>query len=142
MNETLLPDGVRVSYGAAFKLNAWAAVAILTSAFGHWYLRTPNLATLLRAAITLAPLVPSLLYVRAIARWVRTLDELQRRIQHEAWFFATTGTIFVETALSLLAGNGLLQRSRFAGGLGWEGMYALTLFLWCLGCVLANRRYQ
>ena len=26
--------------------------------------------------------------------------------------------------------------------LGWEGTYALTFFLWMLGCVLANRRYR
>jgi hypothetical protein len=142
MNKTLLPEGVRVSYGAAFKLNAWAAVAILVSAFGHWFLRKPNLDALLRATISLAPLVPSFLYVRTIARWMRALDELQRRIQNEAWFFAATGTIFIMTALNLLAGCGLLQGGRLGGGLGWEGIYALTFFLWALGCVIANRRYQ
>ena len=33
-----------------------------------------------RAIIALAPLVPSLLYVRSIARWIGGMDRLQRRL--------------------------------------------------------------
>ena len=133
---------MRTSYGTAFRLNAWAAVALLAAAFAHWYLRKPDLSVSLRAAITLAPLIPSLLYARAIARWIRGMDELQRRIQYEAWFFATTGAIFVATSLGLLAGQKVLPGTRFDNGLGWEGMFALTFFLYILGCVIANRRYR
>jgi len=142
MTDRLFPEGVQTSCATAVKLNAWALVALLASAFAHWFVRRPDLGGSLRAAVALAPLVPSLLYVRAIARWIRSLDELQRHIQLEAWFFATTGTIFVATALSLLGGTGVLRGTRFAGGLGWEGTYALTFFLWVLGCAISNRRYR
>ena len=131
-----------MDYGTALRLNLWAMVALLVSAFGHWNLRKPGLDALLRATIAIAPLVPSLLYVRAIARWIRAMDELQRRVQQEAWFFATTGTVFVQTALNLLAGAGLLQGGRLAAGLGWEGTYALTFLLWVVGCFRANRCYR
>jgi hypothetical protein len=142
MNTKLLPDALHTSYITAFKLNAWAAVAILISALGRWYANGHELAAIVRGGVSLLPLIPSALYVRDIGHWIRTLDELQCRIQHEAWFFATTGTIFVITALNLLETSGLLQGTRVAQGLGWEGTYALTFVLWIAGCVISNHRYQ
>ncbi len=142
MNTYLVPDSVRISYGTALKLNAWAIVAVFLSAFGHWYLSKGDSGPLTRGMISLLPLAPSFLYARAIAHWIRALDELQRRIQHEAWFFATAGAIFVLTALNLLQASGVLAGSRLAHGLGWEGTYAITFLLWVVGSVLSNRRYQ
>jgi hypothetical protein len=142
MNEKLIPDGVQISYAASFRLNAWAFTAIIVASLGRWLIHDSNPEPALRAAITLAPLIPTAFYVRAIARWLGRLDELQRRVQYEAWFFATAGTILVVTALNLLAANGIPLGSRLAGGLGWEGTYALALSLWMCGCVISNRRYQ
>jgi hypothetical protein len=142
MNKILIPDAVQTSYATAFKLNTWAAVAILISALGRWYVHTHSLDAIVRGGVSLLPLIPSALYVRAIAHWIWTLDELQRRIQLEAWFFSTTGTIFVVTALNLLGASGLLSGTRVAAGLGWEGTYALAFLLWVAGCLVSNRRYQ
>jgi hypothetical protein len=127
MNETILPDVVRpgkhYSFRADLKLNFWAFVALLLAAFARW-------------------LLPSLIYVRAIARWIRGMDELQRRMQLEACLFATTGTVFIATALSLLAGFGLFQSTRIAHGLGWEGTFAVVVLLYILGNIVVNRRYR
>ena len=69
-------------------------------------------------------------------------DELQRRIQLEACLFATTGAIFVATALNLLAMAGVLQTTRIQSGLGWEGMFATVVAFFVLGNLIINRRYR
>jgi hypothetical protein len=142
MSRRFIPDAVHTSDSAAFKLNIWTAVAIFLAALGRWLLQETDLAPEIRAGVLLVPLIPSGFYVLAIFRWIRGLDELQRRIQHEAWFFSTVGTILVLTALNLLSPSGALANSRLAHGLGWEGRYALSLLLWVIGCFVATRRYQ
>ena len=96
----------------------------------------------LRALVALSPLLPSLLYVRSITRWMRGMDELQRRIQLEACLFATTGTIFIATAVNLLGMAGVLQATRIQNGLGWEGMFAFVIAFSVLGNLIINRRYR
>ena len=86
------------------KLNAWAFVAVVMALGSRIALhRHVEWGVPLRAVVSLSPLLPSLLYVRSIAGWIRGMDKLQRRIQLEACLFATTGTIFVATAFNLLA---------------------------------------
>src|ERR1700741_77700 len=100
MSENLLPEAVRTSPRDAINLTLWAGVAVVVSFLSRWWL--PHLAdwnATLRTGVALAPIVPSLLWVRSLARWMRNLDELQRRIQYEAWFLAAVGTVFVVTAL-------------------------------------------
>src|SRR5207244_2530913 len=106
----ILPESVRpgkhYSFRADMKLNAWAFVAVLVSILARWLLhRHDDWGAPLQAVIALTPLLPSLLYVRSIARWISGMDELQRRIQLEACLFATTGTVFITTALGLLEGT-------------------------------------
>jgi len=84
MNTSCIPDGARISIRAAFKLNAWAIVAIFIAAFAHLFLTKTDLDPALRVFLALAPLIPSVLYVRAIANWIGSLDELQRQIQLSA----------------------------------------------------------
>ncbi len=52
---------------------------------------------------------------------MRQLDEMQRRIQYEAWFFAAVGTVFLVTALSLVEATGVPWLGKMRHGLGWEG---------------------
>jgi len=86
--------------------------------------------------------MPSLLYLLSMARWIGGMDELQRRLQLEACLFATTGTVFVATGLSLLGGLGVLSSVRLQHGLGWEGTFAVVILLYILGSVVVNRRYR
>jgi len=94
-----------------------------------------------RGLIALSPLFPSLLYVQSVTRWIRGMDELQRRIQLEACLFAAIGTIFIATALSLLSANGI-HVPRLQNGLNWEGTFASVVFLYILGSHFINRRYK
>ena len=143
---TILPDAVRpgphYSFRADLKLNFWAFMAVVT-AFATRYLlgRYLSWSLFLRAVIALSPLLPSLLYVRSIALWIGGMDELQRRIQLEACLFATTGTIFAATGISLLGGFGLLPTA-LQHGLGWEGTFAAIVLLYVLANIMVSRRYR
>ena len=66
------------------------------------------------------------------------MDELQGSIQLKACLFATIGTIFVATAVSLLEGVGIFH----GHGLGWEGAFASVVLLYVLGNIIFNHRYQ
>jgi len=125
------------------KLNVWAIVAVLTAVGSRILLHQNHEWNVsLRAVIALSPLLPSLLYVWSVARWIRGMDELQRRIQLEACLFATIGTIFITTALSLLADVGGINMPRLQHGLGWEGTFASVIFLYIVGNIIVNRRYK
>ena len=146
MNLPVLPESVRpgknYSFRADLKLNSWAFVAALVAWAARMLLRHHHeWSPVTQAALTLAPLVPSLLYVRSIARWIGGMDELQRRIQLEACLFATTATVFLATALSLMQGVGPLQSIRLQQGLGWEGTFTAVVAFYILGNIIVNRRY-
>jgi len=147
MNHPTFPEAVRpgrhYSFRADMKLNAWALVAVAAAWLARWWLQHHReWGVLLQSAVALTPLVPSLLYVRSIARWIGGMDELQRRIQLEACLFATTGTVFLATALSLLGSVGSLQSVRLQHGLGWEGTFAAIILLYILGNMVVGRRYR
>ena len=147
MKNCVLPEAVRpgknYSFVADMKLNAWALVALLMAFVSRWLLRKHSgWGVLLQTTVALLPLVPSLLYVRSIARWIAGMDELQRRIQLEACLFATTGTVFLVTALGLLQGVEVLASIRLQHGLGWEGTFAAIVVFYILGNMISNRGYK
>jgi hypothetical protein len=147
MNKPNLPEtvqpGKHYSFRADMKLNIWAIVAVLLAVVSRIVLdRHQDWSTPLRAAVALSPLLPSLLYVRSVARWIRGMDELQRRIQLEACLFAMIGTAFITTALSMLEGVGGIHISRLQHGLGWEGTFASVMLLYILGNLIVNRRFK
>ncbi len=146
VNKTLLPEAVSPGrpypFLADVKLNLWALVALLTTLLARWWLaQHPDWSVFLRSAIALSPLAPSLFYVRGLARWIRGMDEMQRRMQLEASLFATTATVFVATAISLLGTQGI-HLPRLHDGLGWEGTFAVALGFQFLGNLLVNRQYR
>ncbi len=143
MSNSMLPEAVQIPARDAIRLNLWAGVAVLASFLSRWSMsHHPDWNVVLRTSVALAPILPSLLWAQSIARWVRTLDELQRRIQSEAWFFAAMGTVFALTSLDLLGPAGIQRPARLEHGWGWEGAFAMMFFLYCLGCVIFNRRYK
>lgn len=147
MNTTIFPEAVRpgrhYSFRSDVKLNAWAFVAVAVAALARWLLQHhQDWGRLLQAAIALTPLVPSLLYVQSIARWIGGMDELQRRIQLQACLLATTGTVFITTALSLLSSVSVLQSQNLRHGLGWEGTFGVTILFYVLANIVVNRRYR
>ena len=125
------------------KLNAWAFVAVVLAIVSRSVLKQyQDWGVPVRAMVALAPLAPSLMYVRSIGRWIRGMDELQRRIQLEACLFSTTATVFITTGLSLISGAGRLDLSRVGQGLGWEGTFTVIFIFYVLGNTIFNRRYR
>lgn len=145
-NKSNIPESVQpgrhYSFRADMKLNSWAIAAVILAVISHvWLIHHGDWHPFVRAAVALSPLLPSLFYVGSVMRWIRGMDELQRRIQLESCLFATVGTIFVVTAVSLLQANGV-PLPRLQNGMGWEGTFASIICLYILGSIIVNRRYQ
>lgn len=146
MNKSLFPEAVlpgkAYSFWADLKLTAWALVALAVALLTRWLLHDhPGWGAPFRASLALAPLLPSLLWMRSLARWIGSMDELQRCIQLGASLFAAVGTLFAATALSLLNGQGI-SVPRLDHGLGWEGTFACVVALYLVGNWLFNRRFR
>lgn len=134
--------GNRYSFRADMKLNAWAFVAVALAFASRIAIRHhPEWGVWARAVVALSPLLPSLFYVRSIARWIGGMDELQQRIQLGACLFATVGTIFILLGYNLLAAQGIYI-PRLPHGLDWEDTFASLILLYILGNVVINRRYR
>ena len=97
--------------------------------------------TLTRGLLSLTPMIPGWLYVRTCLRFIRGLDELQRRIQLEAWLFGALGALIIGTVINTLNANGVAL-GNLNHGLGLLGTFNLTFLLWAVSSVIANRRYQ
>src|SRR5688572_1068593 len=96
--------GKEYSWRASLKAGGgWMMLAFLTDLPGLRLIEHHNDWPLaLRAIIALLPLIATSLYVRNIARWVRGMDELHRRIALEAFLFATVTYLFLTAAWFLL----------------------------------------
>src|SRR5271157_1443839 len=103
--ESLQPCSGLYSLRKDIKLNAWLAVAVaiytIDQLLAKWH---PGWSVTIRAAVALAP---GLLYIRSWMRFTSGLDELQRRIQLEAWLFAVIGTVLTGIAISTLNESGV-----------------------------------
>lgn len=140
--ESVQPCSGSYSFRKDLSVNAWFGVATLVYLVGRLLLRAhPEWSPGWRAAITLAPLLPGLLHVRAWVCFVRGMDELQRRIQLQAWLAATGGTLFVTAVVNTLNASGVTWK-RLPHGIDLGSAFLLTFFLWMVGWIVANRRYQ
>jgi hypothetical protein len=88
-----------------------------------------------RYVIILAPVLPLLIALLVFMRWLRNVDEFERKLNFEAFGFslATTGII----TLTL----GFLERAGFPDT-PLMLVPMLMIFLWGLGLVIARKRYQ
>jgi hypothetical protein len=115
-----------------------AAIAIYCVVLGIsvWLLKlvdaTPSL---LRALITLLPMLPAAAVCWVIVRRVRRLDELQRRIELEALSVAFAGTALLTFAYGFLENAGL---PRLSFVMVWPLMGAL----WIGSSIVCSRRYR
>lgn len=126
----------------SFAVNIWLAVATATYGGTLLLLRQhPDWSPVAKVTLTLAPLLPGLLYLRGGLFLLRGLDELQRRIQLEAWLFAALGTVGVHTIINVLHLHGLAL-TWLPGGLAVGGTYLTIFGLWCVGVTIANLRYR
>jgi len=88
-----------------------------------------------RAVVALAPVIPAGFAVLAFVRFLRRMDELQRRIQLEA-----IGLSFAVSGILTFA-YGFLELVGFPH-LSVIWVFPGMIMLWGLGAAVASRRYQ
>jgi hypothetical protein len=139
----LEPRDSRIAkFKRAMKANGWLLVATVTYGVSLFALREhPEWGPKLRVGLTLLPMVPGAFYLLALWRSLRHLDELERRIQLEAWAFALGGTVLVSTAINILNANGIGFEG-YPHGLQFGGTYLTVFICWSIGTVGATARYR
>ncbi|MBL9174577.1 MAG: hypothetical protein JNL10_13655 [Verrucomicrobiales bacterium] len=137
-SSNLLPEPVQMSVREALRLNAWAVVSVVAAVVARVWLQTPGLGGALRGMVALLPILPGLLYVRSLWRWIRGLDELQRRTQLEAVCGSALGMLLVTLSADLLRGAGFGLGLNF----GWEGYFVLTFLFYVVAVLVAHRRVR
>ncbi len=126
----------------AFELNAWLAVSTAVYLVTLFLVRhNPDWSPGWKITLALTPILPGLLYLRNGLQLLRGLDELQRRIQLEAWLFAALGTVIVSTIITVCNAHGFAVRWA-THGLEVGGTYLTMFILWCVGVTIANCRYK
>ena len=118
-NKPNIPDEVMLdwknySFWADMKVNLWLFVAMLTGAASAFLFHTnppygpshhcyyQDWPGMLRAVVELFPLLASLLWARSMARWIRGMDELHRRIMLETWLIGAIATLYFLSIWHLL----------------------------------------
>ncbi len=154
MEKPNIPDEIFLGGSKAYawrtdwRVNGWLMVAVLMSGAGDFFfadqVRHLNVAG--RTLIVLAPFFVLLCWMRNLARWIRGMDELHRRITLAAVLFAVSATFFFVMLWHRLEVAGFFEaicpgrRSWDIGTLG-HGFLLMTLF-YIVGHTLFNRRYQ
>ena len=88
-----------------------------------------------RIPLALIPVIPILFAMRAFMRFFSNMDELQRRIQLEAFAFSFGATGIVTFSYGLLTDVGFPVIS-------WTWIFPLMIALWGIGQGIAVRRYR
>jgi hypothetical protein len=85
--------------------------------------------------IAVMPVVPALWVPVAVVRFLRDLDELQRKIHMDALAFGFTLSAVLTLSYGFLQNAGLPD-------LSWTFVWPVMAFSWILGLFLSRRRYQ
>ena len=149
--EEVIP-GKNYSFWADMRVNGWVIVAVIIrgasdALFPHVVRQWPFG---WRLAITMAPFLVTLLWVRDLARWIRGMDELHQRISLAAILFAISATLFFVLLWHRLDKVGFFQAVFPASknpDARWDictfghSVLVLALFYF-LGHFIFNRRYK
>ena len=120
----------------------WLAATTLVYLISLWLLKHhADWSPAVRVAITMAPLLPGVLYLRTLLKSFWQMDELQQRIQIEALGFALVGTLVLMTAVNIFKAEGI-QLMSYPQGLGIGGVYTAMLLLWSIGVSISTFRYR
>jgi hypothetical protein len=126
----------------SLEINAWLVIAGVTWALALYLLRrNPDWSPKWKVVVDLLPILPGLQYVRKGIQFLRDMDELQRRIQFEAFLFAGLGTVVVSTMINVFNSEGLTGFWP-PHGLEVGGTYLIMYFFWGIGNMIGNLRYR
>jgi hypothetical protein len=89
----------------------------------------------MRYLFAVLPVIPSALAMWATIRFVRSLDEMQRRIHLDGMAFSFVGTCLISLTWGFLQDAGLPRADVI-----WVPL--LLVLLWGIGLNMARRRYQ
>lgn len=89
----------------------------------------------LKLAINLVPMIGAFAAAWAILRGLWRMDEMQRRIQFDAIAISFLGTALITFGWGFAEGAGLPHLRAFS-------VWPIMGTLWCLGLVVAQRRYR
>lgn len=89
-----------------------------------------------RLAFGLLPMASAAYLIWTMARWIRDLDELQRKIQAEALSLAYTLAILLAVAFNYL------HKAGFRLPLGWEDGMGILVALYGVCSAVVSRRYR
>ena len=135
-----------------WKVNGWLFVATLMS--GASDIMFPHVvkgwAVPLRGLVALAPFLALMLWMRNLARWIRGMDELHRRITLAAVLCAVSASFFLVVLWHRLDQAGVFQAlfpSTRPSEVSWDIVTVGHIFLLMTCCYffsyrLCNRRYQ
>lgn len=124
-----------------YRRRMWPAMLLYVAlVFGStWLLRNTAQSMPLRALIAVAPALPIFLLMRAFLRFLRSVDEMQRRIEMEA-----IGVAALVVSQVYLAG-GFLQLGKvidIPAGVAMIWVFPLMCFSYGIGKFQAMRRYR
>ena len=88
-----------------------------------------------RYVVAVVPVLPAALVVYLFVRGLARTDELQRRIQVEAFGFALVGTALLTFTYGFLEGAGMPH-------LNWTFILPLIAVLWAVGTAVFTFRYR
>ncbi len=115
-------------------LSAMVAYAVLLIASVFLIKHSPSSAWWL-IPLALVPMIPLIFALRAFLRFFHRMDELQRRIQLEAFALSFGVTCLVTFSYGLLGNVGFPVIS-------WVWIPPFMIALWGVGAAIASRRYQ
>jgi hypothetical protein len=88
-----------------------------------------------RYIVAVVPVAPAALVLLLFVRRLAQLDELQKRIQTEAFGFSLAATALITFAYGFLEGAGMPH-------LNWTYIFPLSAALWGLGTAIFTFRYR
>lgn len=140
-DSVICPPG-HVSLKQTMKSLIWLAATCALYVGMSWLVRQhPDWSPEWRVAAALTPLLPGVFYLLSLLRSFREMDELQRRIQLEAWIFALAATVVVDAVLNVLNANGIGPQA-YRHGLQIGGVYIMMYLFWCVGITFSRLRYR
>lgn len=88
-----------------------------------------------RILLSLSPMLPAAFICGAVVHSIRSLDEMQRKLQFEALAIAFAGTALITFGYGFLEGAGLPKLSMFV-------VWPLMATIWFIGVMVGRLRFR